>query len=95
MFWLGYSLAEIKVRGRWKSLESVERYSKVEALVRGNEKLAPWLLEIGQSLISDPDALATSIMTAITDAPVSQRRRKHHKGDGAAPPWVGVKCVPK
>ena len=59
------SLEQIRRRGRWASLKSVERYSKTAHIVADLARLEPEVRRLGSEFLENPEAF-----TAARDATV-------------------------
>ena len=51
------SLADIQLRGRWKQIKSVQRYSKPYSVIVHNSRLQPELISFGSTMASQPRLL--------------------------------------
>ena len=59
------SLEQIRRRGRWASLKSVERYSKTAHIVADLAQLDPEVRRLGDEFLANPEAFTAAQATAV------------------------------
>jgi hypothetical protein len=67
------TLEEIRRRGRWRGMGSVQRYTKVHRLIRDQERLPDGLRALGQDILGAP---VPAMMHALREAPDSPQAAK-------------------
>jgi len=68
------SLELVRRRGRWKSMQSVQRYSKTFALVKFRARMPPTTLAMGESIPHDLRAATVQALKAVQRPSALQKR---------------------